>query len=97
MDRLDDIEAFLAVVEEGSLTAAARHLRRSLQSITRSLTTLERGGGPGARHTTRRSHPTEAARPLSAAKAGVHRDQGMPGSKHAAGSGRRRAIPKLAA
>jgi hypothetical protein len=76
MDRLDDIEAFLAVVEEGSLTAAARHLRRSLQSIT---------------------HPTEAARPLSAAKAGVHRDQGMPASKHAAGSGRRRAIPKLAA
>lgn len=28
MDRLDDIEAFLAVVEKGSLTAAARHLER---------------------------------------------------------------------
>ena len=42
MDRLNDIEAFLAVVEKGSLTAAARHLRRSLQSISRSLATLER-------------------------------------------------------
>lgn len=42
MDRLDDIEAFLAVVEKGSLTAAARHHSRSLQSISRSLATLER-------------------------------------------------------
>jgi DNA-binding transcriptional LysR family regulator len=42
MDRLDDIEAFLNVVEKGSLTAAARHLGRSLQSISRSLATLER-------------------------------------------------------
>jgi DNA-binding transcriptional LysR family regulator len=61
MDRLDDIEAFLAVVEKGSLTAAARHLRRSLQSISRSLTTLERGVAVDlVRRTTRRSHPTEA-------------------------------------
>jgi DNA-binding transcriptional LysR family regulator len=61
MDRLDDIEAFLAVVEKGSLTAAARHLHRSLQSISRSLTTLERSVAVNlVRRTTRQSHPTEA-------------------------------------
>ena len=41
MDRMDDLTAFLTIVEKGSQTAAARHLRRSLQSINRSLTTLE--------------------------------------------------------
>jgi DNA-binding transcriptional LysR family regulator len=61
MDRLDDIEAFLAVVEKGSLTAAARHLGRSLQSISRSLSTLERGVAVDlVRRTTRQSRPTEA-------------------------------------
>ena len=61
MDRLDDIEAFLAVVEKGSLTAAARHLGRSLQSISRSLSTLERSVAVDlVRRTMRQSHPTEA-------------------------------------
>jgi DNA-binding transcriptional LysR family regulator len=61
MDRLDDLEAFLAVVEKGSQTAAARHLSRSLQSINRSLATLERGMGVElVRRTTRKSRPTEA-------------------------------------
>src|SRR5882672_7274358 len=61
MDRLDDIEAFIAIVEKGSQTAAARHLRRSLQSISRSLATLERSVAVDLiRRTTRRSHPTEA-------------------------------------
>lgn len=60
MDRLDDIEAFLAIVEKGSLTAAARHLRRSLQSISRSLATLERSLGVQLiRRTTRRLQPTD--------------------------------------
>src|SRR3546814_10987307 len=45
LDRLDDIEAFLAIVEKGSQTAAARHLRRSLQSVSRSLATLEESVG----------------------------------------------------
>lgn len=45
MDRMDDLEAFLAIVEKGSQTGAARHLRRSLQSISRSLSTLERSVG----------------------------------------------------
>jgi len=61
MDRLDDIEAFLAIVEKGGQTAAARHLRRSLQSINRSLAMLERGVGVElVRRTTRRSQPTAA-------------------------------------
>ena len=61
MDRLDDIEAFLAIVEEGSLTAAARRLRRSLQSISRSLAALERSLAVQLiRRTTRRLQPTEA-------------------------------------
>jgi DNA-binding transcriptional LysR family regulator len=63
MDRLDDIEAFLAVVEKGSLTGAARHLRRSLQSISRSLAALERSLGVElVRRTTRQSQATEAGR-----------------------------------
>jgi DNA-binding transcriptional LysR family regulator len=61
MDRLDDLEAFVAIVEKGSQTAAARHLRRSLQAVSRSLVTLERGLGVGlVQRTTRRSSPTEA-------------------------------------
>lgn len=61
MDRLDDIEAFIAIVEKGSQTAAARDLRRSVQSIGRSLATLERSVAVDlVRRTTRRSQPTEA-------------------------------------
>ena len=61
MDRLDDLEAFLAIVEQGSQTAAARRLRRSLQSVNRSLTALEHGVGVDlVRRSTRRSKPTEA-------------------------------------
>ncbi|HKP58604.1 MAG TPA: LysR substrate-binding domain-containing protein [Polyangiales bacterium] len=61
MDRLDDLEAFLAIVERGSQTAAAKGLRRSLQAIGRSLTALERSVGVElVRRTTRRSQPTEA-------------------------------------
>jgi DNA-binding transcriptional LysR family regulator len=48
-------------VERGSQTAAAKHLQRSLQSIGRSLSTLERSVGLELlRRTTRRSRPTEA-------------------------------------
>lgn len=60
MDKVDDLEAFLAVVEAGGLSAAARRLRRSLQSVSRSLATLESGIGTELiRRTTRRSVPTE--------------------------------------
>lgn len=61
MERLDDLSAFLAVVDKGSLTGAARHLQRTLQSVSRSLITLERSIGVQlVRRTTRRSAPTEA-------------------------------------
>jgi DNA-binding transcriptional LysR family regulator len=63
MDRIDDLEAFLAVVDEGSLTAAGHRLGRSLQSISRSLATLEHGIGVElVQRTTRLSQPTEAGR-----------------------------------
>ena len=63
MDRLEDLEAFVAIVEKGSQTAAARHLRRSLQSINRSLAALERSVGIDlVRRTTRHSKITEAGR-----------------------------------
>jgi DNA-binding transcriptional LysR family regulator len=61
MHRLDDLRAFVAIVDRGSLTNAARGLRRSLQSVSRSLAALEREIGVElVRRTTRRSAPTEA-------------------------------------
>lgn len=58
---MEDIEAFLAVIEAGSQTAAARRLGRSLQSVNRSLAALERSVGVELiRRTTRRSFATEA-------------------------------------
>ncbi|MBN8941679.1 MAG: LysR family transcriptional regulator [Rhizobiales bacterium] len=61
MDKIDDLEAFLAIVETGSLTAAARRLDRSLQSVSRALATLEQSVGVELiRRTTRQSQPTEA-------------------------------------
>ena len=61
MDRLDDLAAFVAVVDKHSQTAAARHLGRSLQSINRSLMALEQSVGVELIHrTTRQSSPTEA-------------------------------------
>jgi DNA-binding transcriptional LysR family regulator len=61
LDRLDDLATFVAVVDKGGQTAAARHLGRSLQSVNRSLMTLERSVGVElVRRTTRQSSPTEA-------------------------------------
>jgi DNA-binding transcriptional LysR family regulator len=58
---MEDIEAFLAIVEAGSQTAAARRLGRSLQSVNRSLASLERRVGVElVRRTTRQSVPSEA-------------------------------------
>lgn len=63
MERLDDLEAFVAVVEKGSQAAASRHLRRPLQSLNRSLIALERAVGVElVKRTTRRSEPTEAGK-----------------------------------
>ena len=61
MDRIQDYQAFVAIVEKGGLTAAAKQLRRSLQSVSRSLAALEREVGVELiRRTTRRSAPTDA-------------------------------------
>jgi DNA-binding transcriptional LysR family regulator len=76
MNRIEDFQAFAAVIEKGSLTAAARQLGRSLQSISRSLAALEQDVGVElVRRTTRRSGPTDAGlafyRRLSAALAEI--------------------------
>jgi len=61
VDRLEDLRAFVAIIDKGSLTAAARHLGRSLQSVSRSLAAVEREVGIELlRRTTRRSAATEA-------------------------------------
>jgi len=61
MNRIEDFQAFAAVVEKGSLTAAASQLGRSLQSVSRSLAALEQEVGVElVRRTTRRSNATDA-------------------------------------
>lgn len=61
MSTLEDYQAFVAVVERGSLTAAARQLGRSLQAVSRALAQVERDIGVELiRRTTRRLQPTEA-------------------------------------
>lgn len=61
MGRIEDLEVFVAVVELGSLTAAANRLSRPLQTVSRSLATLEDDVGVELVHrTTRRSSPSEA-------------------------------------
>ncbi|WP_157511152.1 LysR family transcriptional regulator [Frateuria sp. Soil773] len=58
---LDDYRVFVAIVEQGNLTAAARHLRRSLQAVSRSLQALEHELGVElVQRTTRRAQPTAA-------------------------------------
>lgn len=65
MERLTDLQALVAVIEQGSLTAAARQLHRSLQSVSRSLATLEHELGVElVRRTTRQSSATEIGRAL---------------------------------
>lgn len=61
MSRLDDLDTFVAIIECGSLTAAARRLGRPVQSVSRSLSALENGVGVElVRRTTRQLSPTEA-------------------------------------
>lgn len=61
MASLDDYRVFLAIVEQGNLTAAARHLHRSLQAVSRALQALEHELGVELiQRTTRRAQATEA-------------------------------------
>jgi DNA-binding transcriptional LysR family regulator len=66
MDRLDELAVLVAVVDNGSLVAAARRLRRSAPSITRALLALEnRVGARLVERTTRRLAPTDTGRALA--------------------------------
>ena len=61
MQRIADLEAFVTIIEKGSLTAAARQLGRSLQSVSRSLASVEQEVGVElVRRTTRQANPTDA-------------------------------------
>ncbi|HEX7389347.1 MAG TPA: LysR family transcriptional regulator [Acidiphilium sp.] len=61
MASLEQYEAFVTAVEHGSLTAAARQLDRSLQSVSRALASLETELGVElVRRTTRHFQPTPA-------------------------------------
>jgi DNA-binding transcriptional LysR family regulator len=67
MDRLDELAVLVTIVDEGSLAAAARRLRRSPPAITRVLAALEkRAGARLLERTTRHLAPTEAGRALAA-------------------------------
>jgi DNA-binding transcriptional LysR family regulator len=55
VDRLDAMQAFVVSVDQGSLSAAARTLRRSAASITRALASLEERLGAELLHRTTRS------------------------------------------
>ncbi|MGU3540634.1 LysR family transcriptional regulator [Methylobacterium sp. A54F] len=66
MDRLDELAIFVAIVDQGSLAAAARRLRRSAPAVTRALASLEdRVGTRLVERTTRRLAPTQAGRDLA--------------------------------
>lgn len=65
MDRLDELSVLVAIESEGSLIAAARKLRRSPASITRSLANLEKRTGLGlVDRSTRHASTTEAGMQL---------------------------------
>ncbi len=66
MDRLDELAIFVAIVDEGSLAAAGRKLRRSPPAVTRALAALEdRAAVRLVERTTRRCRLTEAGRRLA--------------------------------
>lgn len=92
MDRIEDLQAFVAIVDKGSLTAAAKGLGRSLQSVSRSLAALERDIGIELiRRTTRRSSVTDAGaalhRRLSAALAEIEAAKREASNRRAEASG----------
>src|SRR5262249_42184235 len=92
MNRIEDFEAFAAIVDKGSLTAAARHLGRSLQSVSRSLAALEREVGVElVRRTTRRSSPPDAGaafhRRVGVARAEIEAAKREPANRRAEATG----------
>lgn len=66
MDRIDELRVFTAILDAGSLAAAARQLRRSPPAVTRTLAALEeRAGVRLIQRTTRQLSATEAGRRLA--------------------------------
>jgi DNA-binding transcriptional LysR family regulator len=66
MDRLDELAVLVAVIDHGSLAAAARRLRRAPPAVTRALAALEqRVGVRLIERTTRRLSATEAGRAVA--------------------------------
>jgi DNA-binding transcriptional LysR family regulator len=66
MDRLQELAVLVAVIDHGSLAAAARRLRRSAPAVTRALAALEdRVGIRLVERSTRRLSVTEAGRALA--------------------------------
>lgn len=66
MDRLDELALFVAIVDAGSLSAAARRHHRSAAAATRALASLEaRAGSRLVERTTRRLAPTPAGLDLA--------------------------------
>ncbi len=66
MDRLDEFAVLVAVIDHGSLAAAAHRLRRSPPAVTRALAALEqRVGVRLIERTTRRLSATEAGRAVA--------------------------------
>src|SRR5262249_59846157 len=55
MDRLDAMKVFVVAVDEGSLSAAARKLRRSPAAVSRAIAFLEERAGSKLLHRTTRS------------------------------------------
>jgi len=66
MDRLEELATLVAIIEAGSLVAAARRLQKSPPAVTRALTGLEdRMGLRLVERTTRRLSPTDAGSALA--------------------------------
>lgn len=66
MDRIDELAVFVAIIDAGSLAAAARRMNRSAAAATRALAALEaRAGARLVARTTRRLAPTPAGLALA--------------------------------
>ncbi len=75
MDRLQELAVLVAVVDHGSLAAAARRLRHSPPAVTRALAALEdRVGVRLIERTTRRLSATEAGRAVAERARGILAD-----------------------
>ena len=87
MDRIDELQIFIAILDAGSLSGAARRLQRSAPAVTRALEALEdRVGVRLIERTTRRLAATEAGtrladtarRVLADYEDAVHEEEGGP-------------------